>query len=208
MRLPRIGIILCHAIVVASVGDVRNGSKVDIRRLAFRRTARHGIMLRGSAQMSFDRIGPYELTRGDLVAAAIVVSFLTARRSLRIIAAVYVLLGLMMVIAGVLFGVPLLVGLGIWFVLWVFVIGPALRSRKGHKDIYLEYSPEGIVGETPQIRTTYKWTTIGKAKKVGSRLFIMITDRIALVVPDRSTSPDNMNRLVATLSDQAATTAP
>ena len=154
--------------------------------------------------MSFDRIGPYDLTRGDLVAAAIIVSFLTAPRPVRFVAAWSALLGLMMVTAGIVFGVLLLVGLGVFFVLWVFVIAPALRSRKRSKDIYIEYSPEGIVGETPQIRTTYKWSTIGKAKKVGSRLFIMITDRVALVVPDRCTTPDNMNRLLATISGHAA----
>jgi len=157
--------------------------------------------------MSFDRIGPYDLTRGDLVAAAIIVSFLTSPWSVRILAAVYVLMGLMMVVAGIAFGTLLLVGLGVFFVLWVFVVAPALRSRKRSRDIYIEYSPEGIVGETPQIRTTYKWSTIGKATKVGSRLFIMITDRIALVVPDRSTSPDNMGRLLATLSNEKEATA-
>src|SRR5690348_13862353 len=154
--------------------------------------------------MSFDRIGPYDLSRGDLVAAAIIVSFVTSPWSVRLMAAVYVLLGLAMIVAGIVFGVLLLVGLGVFFVLWVFVVAPALRSRKRSKDIYLEYSPDGIVGETPQIRTTYKWATIGKAKKIGPRLFIMITDRIALVVPDRSTSADNMDRLLATLSREGA----
>lgn len=156
--------------------------------------------------MSFDKIGPYDLTRGDLVAAAIIVSFRTASWTVRLLAAVYVLVGLAMFIAGILFSVWILVGLGVWFVLWVFILGPALRSRKRSKDIYLEYSPEGIVGETPQIRTTYKWSTIGKTKKVGSRLFIMITDRIALVVPDRSTTSDNMARLLATVSQETAAT--
>jgi hypothetical protein len=157
--------------------------------------------------MSFDRIGPYDLSRGDLVAAAIIVSFVTSPWSVRLAAAIYVLLGLAMIAAGLVFGVLLLVGLGVFFVLWVFVVAPALRSRNASNDIYLEYSPDGIVGETPQIRTTYKWATIGKAKKVGPRLFIMITDRIALVVPDRSTTPDNMDRLLATLSREGAATA-
>jgi hypothetical protein len=158
--------------------------------------------------MSFDKIGPYDLTRGDLVAAAIIVSFLTSPWSVRLFAAVYVLVGLMMVVAGIAFGTSLLVGLGVFFVLWVFVVAPALRSRKRSKDIYVEYSPDGIVGETPQMRTTYKWSTIGNVKKVGSRLFIMITDRVALVVPDRSTSADNMRRLLATLSEEKQVTAP
>ena len=158
--------------------------------------------------MSFDKIGPYDLTRGDLVAAAIIVSFLISPWSVRLFAAVYVLVGLMMVVAGIAFGTSLLVGLGFFFVLWVFVVAPALRSRKRSKEIYLEYSPEGIVGETPQMRTTYKWSTIGNVKKVGSRLFIMITDRVALVVPDRSTSADNMRRLLATLFEEKQVTAP
>ena len=149
--------------------------------------------------MSFDRIGHYNLTR-DLVAAAIIVSFLTSW-SVRLISAVYVLLGLATV-AGVVFGVLPLVGFGVFFVLWVFVVAPALRSRKRSKDIYIEYSADGIVGETPQIRTTYKWSTIGKSKKVGPRLFIMITDRLAHVVPDSSTIPDNMDMLLATLSHE------
>ena len=156
--------------------------------------------------MSFDRIGPYDLTRGDLVAAAIIVSFRTSKTSVRVMAAVYVLLGLIMVTGGIALGEMPLFGFGVCFVLWVFVGAPALRSRTRSKDIYLEYSPEGIVGETPQMRTTYKWSTIGTAKKVGSRVFIMITDRMALVVPDRSTTPENMNRLLETLSNEEAAT--
>ena len=74
--------------------------------------------------MSFNRIGPYDLTRGDLVAAAIIVSFLTSPWSVRLIGAAYVFVGLMMVIAGIVFGELLLVGLGILFVFWVFVVGP------------------------------------------------------------------------------------
>jgi hypothetical protein len=86
--------------------------------------------------MSFDKIGPYDLARSDVVAAAIIVSFLTGSRSVRIGAAVYVLVALMMVLAGIMLGVLLLVGLGVWLVLSVFVIAPALRSRKMSKDIW------------------------------------------------------------------------
>lgn len=152
--------------------------------------------------MSFDRIGPYDLTRGDLVAAAIIVSFLTAARSVRVVATLYLILGLVLAIGGLVTRDPILVGIGVGLVLFVFVIGPALRSLKRNKEIYIEYSSEGIVGETPQIRTTYKWATIGTVRKVGSRLFVMIADRVALVIPDRSTSPANMERLIATLSQE------
>lgn len=152
--------------------------------------------------MSFDRIGPYDLTRGDFVAAAILVSLFTAGKSVRVTLAVYVLFALAMVALAFVTRTPLLAGIGVFLVLWIFVAVPALRSTKRSRDIYLEYSPQGIVTETPQIRTTYKWATIGRVKKVGSRLFIMITERIALVVPDRATSSDNMERLIATLSEE------
>jgi hypothetical protein len=158
--------------------------------------------------MSFDRIGPYDLTRRDLVAAAIMISFLTAAKSVRLIAGLYVLVGLMMVVSGLVTRTPFITVLGVLFLLWIFVINPALRSRTRSREIYIEYSADGIVGETPQVRTTYKWSTIGTVKKVGSRLFIMITDRLALVVPDRSTSQDNMDRLVATLSHKRAAANP
>jgi hypothetical protein len=158
--------------------------------------------------MSFDKIGPYNLTRGDLVAAAIIVSFLTAARSVRLFAGLYVAVGLMMVVSGLVTGTPLIAGLGVLFLVWMFVITPALRSRKRSREICIECSPDGIVAETPQVRITYKWSTIGTAKKVGSRLFIMITDRVALVVPGRSTSPDNMDRLMATLSREQAAPNP
>ena len=101
-------------------------------------------------------------------------------------------------------GEAIFVGLGIWFPLWAFILAPALRSRKRSKDIYLEYSPEGVVGETPQTRITYKWSTIGRVRKVGSRLFIMISDGIALVVPDRSTTPENIARVITTLSHEGS----
>jgi hypothetical protein len=156
--------------------------------------------------MSFERIGPYDLTRADLVAASIIIPFVTAAKRVRLTIAIYILAGLLMVVIGIAFDVMVLVGLGIWLILWVFVLAPALRSRKRNKNIYLEYNPEGIVGETPLTRTTYKWSTIGNVRKVGSRLFIMISDNIALVVPERATTPENIDRVVATLSREGLAT--
>jgi len=158
--------------------------------------------------MSFDRIGPYDLSRGDLVAAAIIVSFRTAGTAVRLIAAVTVSVGLVMIVGGLATAMPLIAGFGVFFLLWIFVIAPALRSRKRSKEIYIEYSPDGIVGETPEMRTTYKWSTIGTVKKVGSLLFIMITDRVALVIPDHSTTRENMDRLMETLAQHRPATNP
>jgi hypothetical protein len=151
--------------------------------------------------MGFERIGPYKLTRGDLVAASLVISFSTGAKSARLRAALIVLVGLMMIVGGLVVGERQTAGFGVLFILFIFVIAPALRSRKGSKEIYLEYSSDGLVAETPNARTTYKWSTVRAARKVGSRLFIMISDGCALVISDRSTSRENMVSLVATVAE-------
>ncbi|WP_324750292.1 YcxB family protein [Sphingomonas sp. LY54] len=150
--------------------------------------------------MSFEKIGPYELTRGDLIAASLVISFSTGATSTRLKATLFIFIGVLMIGGGLAFGEPQTVGFGLFFILLIFVIAPALRSRKGSEEIYLDYSPDGLVAETPDARTTYKWSTVREAKKVGSRLFIMISDGCALVISDRSTSGKNMSRLIATVA--------
>jgi hypothetical protein len=155
--------------------------------------------------MSFEKIGPYELTRGDLVAASLVISFSTGAKSARWKAALIVLVGMLLAIEGIISSEPLTVSLGIFLIVFLFVVAPALRSRKGNKDIYLDYSPEGIVAETESIRTLYKWATIRLVKKIGSRLFIMINDSCALVISSRSTSVDNIENLTMTVAEHQHT---
>lgn len=149
--------------------------------------------------MSFENIGPYELTRSDMIAASLVVSFLTGATRVRLIAG-FILLGCLMIFFGGLALEELLTaGIGIIFALLIFVIVPAFRTRKHNKDIYLSHSPEGLVVETANVKTVFKWATIRTVKKVGSRLFVMISDSHALVISDRSTSRDNMEGLIATV---------
>jgi hypothetical protein len=149
--------------------------------------------------MSFEKIGPYELTRGDNVVAALVVSFVTGARSARWTAAIIILIGVIMSIEGISSGSWWMIAAGPALMIYLFVVMPALRSRKGNRDIFLDYSPEGLVAETNNVRTVYKWAAIRSAKIVGSRLFIMISDNCALVVSNRSTSLANMERLNATV---------
>ncbi|MBB5716439.1 hypothetical protein [Sphingomonas aerophila] len=146
--------------------------------------------------MGFEKIGPYGVTRGDMVAAAIVISFLTGDKSARVKASLLVVIGVVMFVGGLALGEPQTAGFGMLFVLFMFVIAPALRSRKGSNEIYLEHSPEGLVAETPNARVTYKWSTVGAVRMVGSRLFIMVSGGCALVISDRSTSRQNMISLM------------
>ena len=93
--------------------------------------------------MSFEKIGPYELTRSDLVVASLVISFLTGATSARLKAALFVFVGLIMIIGGLVVEEPLTAGFGLLFILLIFVVSPALRSRKASTEIYLDYSPDG-----------------------------------------------------------------
>lgn len=158
------------------------------------------VHLGGTASMSFDRIGPYVLTRSDLIAASIVISFVTGSKATRLKAALFLLTGLLMIIGGLVTEEPQTAGFGMLFILILFVITPAFRARKGGKDIYLESSAEGLVAETASLRTTYKWNTIGAVRKVGCRLFIMISDGCALVISDRLTSHENIGNLIQTVA--------
>lgn len=152
--------------------------------------------------MRFETIGPYALTRRDLIAAGLVISFVTGSKATRWKAWVLVAVGVLLMILGASTGDMLNVLFGAGLLLLLFVILPAMRSRKQAKHIYLSYSPDGLIVETPTFRITYKWSTIGGAKKVGTRLFIMISPAHALVVSDHVTSAENMRRLVASLEDR------
>jgi hypothetical protein len=153
--------------------------------------------------MGFDTIGPYSLRRRDLVAAALVISFVTGSKATRWKSWVIVAVCVSLILMGILNGDSMNILYGIGLALFLFVIAPGVRSLKQVNPIYLSCSPEGIMAETPTLRTTYKWSTISKVKRVGSRLFIMISPAHALVVSDHVTSAENMARLIASLADRS-----
>jgi len=153
--------------------------------------------------MGFDTIGPYALRRRDLVAAALVISFVTGSKATRWKSWVIVAVCISLILIGISDNESMNTVYGIGLALLLFVVAPGVRSLKQVNPIYISYSPEGIVAETPILRTTYKWSTISKVKRVGSRLFIMISPAHALVVSDHVTSGDNMARLIASLGDRS-----
>ena len=150
--------------------------------------------------MGFQKIGPYDLSRADLVAASLVISFLIGSTKVRIWGGIYALIGLMGIVVGVASGDGAEVIFGVLLPAFIFVIIPALRSLKRAKGVCLFFEPDGLVAETGEIKTTYKWATIRSFRKVGSRLFIMVSGGSALVVADRMTNPVNMADLIATLA--------
>jgi hypothetical protein len=149
--------------------------------------------------MCFEKIGPYEFNRRDFVATSLAISFLVGARRTRIMMALFVVGGLIATVGGIVSGEWGLAGGGTGALLTVFVIGPALRSRKSSKNTYLSYEEGGLVGENNNVKTLYKWSTIRSHRKIGSRLFVPVSDSTALLIADRFTDPNNMKRLILTL---------
>lgn len=150
--------------------------------------------------MTFEKIGPYELTRSDLFVASLVVSFSLGSIAVRAWILLLTVTSLIAIVLGALAQDLVVVGIGAFFLF--FILGsPLLRSRKNSREIYLEQDPMGVAVDTPMARVVYKWSTIRKVKKVGSRLFVIVSNRSALVIPDRATSTGNMEALAATLAN-------
>ena len=109
--------------------------------------------------MGFDTIGPYALRRRDLVAAALVISFVTGSKATRWKSWVIVAVCISLILIGISDNESMNTVYGIGLALLLFVVAPGVRSLKQVNPIYISYSPEGIVAETPILRTTYKWST-------------------------------------------------
>ena len=87
---------------------------------------------------------------------------------------------------------------GFWLS-YLFVIRPLLRSLKDSHDIWLSYDPDGIRADTPKRQTLYKWTTIERTFRAGPRLFVLINGQYGLVVSERFTTSENIDALDATV---------
>ncbi len=73
-----------------------------------------------------------------------------------------------------------------------------MRSLKTSRDIYLSFTPQGLLADTP---TFYKWTTISTVRFVGTRLYVMVNGRCGLVIAERVTARDNIDALVKTIAE-------
>jgi hypothetical protein len=144
------------------------------------------------------------LTRADLVAASLVISFIIGGKRTRVWSALYLLLGVILVVGGLVAEESTTSALGVFFVIFIFIVRPALRYNKTSRDIYLTHSAQGLVADTGDMATTYRWMTIGIVKRMGSRLFIMINDGCALVISERSTSSENLENIISTIAHESS----
>lgn len=156
--------------------------------------------------MGFEPIGPYALTRADLLAASLVISFRAGSSKTRITCFLLVIGALMVAACAVYFRDYFVAGVALFWLAVIFVIGPMLHSLKESRGILLSYDPDGVRVDTPKANTLYKWTTIESLARVGPRLFVMINGRLGIVIDERNTTPANMNALTATISEQTMKT--
>lgn len=151
----------------------------------------------------FAPIGPYSLTRVDLAAAGLAISFRLGGPAVLIRSWVLILCGAIVLLGGFftsdwLFSVIVAAAIAFMF------LSPALRSTDRVCGILLGPDPDGIVAENNGTRTLYKWSTIRPSRRIGSRFFLMVTPGCALVIPERATTPENLDALVATVRDHAS----
>lgn len=147
----------------------------------------------------FEKIGPYGLTRSDLLVASIVIGFRIGAPKILVRSYVMLTVGLGAIIAGFLLRDWIPVTAGAFWILWLFIVGPMLRSLRNSHDIYLSSDESGVVADTPTHRTLYKWATIRQTRRIGSRLFIVIDSGLALVLADRMSTPENLDAVAATI---------
>lgn len=151
--------------------------------------------------MTAETIGPYRLSRADFIAASVIISFVTGNRAMRIRSWVIIAAAVAVGLNGFISGEWWVAGFAVFFVAYLFVIAPALRSRSKANDVLLGAEPEGIVAETGGMRTLYKWSTVGVTKRTRERLFIMMTPACALVVPARITTAEKLDALARIVAE-------
>jgi len=155
---------------------------------------------------AFEPIGPFALRRVDQLAAVFVIGFLLGGARTRV--ASWVCLPLLLGLAAywAMRGGFVVAGLALLVALLIYLIGPLLRSTKFHQGIVISSCDEGIVVETGMARTIYKWATLGRSRFAAGRLFVMIADNVALVIPEAATPRPNLEAL-ASLIEARRTTA-
>ena len=142
----------------------------------------------------FEPIGPFALQRTDQLAAASLISFSLGSWRVRIWS--WVILVLSVAAAAVLaFSGEEAAVIVLLFPAYLFVIAPLLRSNKRSRAITIATSDEGVVVETAEVRTAYKWGALGSVRYFRRRLFVMITGNCALVIPERATTRANLEVL-------------
>jgi hypothetical protein len=152
--------------------------------------------------MSFEKIGPYGVSRMDQFVCVPVISLLMLSTGKRLqYWTLYV-------------GLPLLAAMlamdddsgfvaAMAFFAWVLIIfSPALRPRTN--GLVMSLHADGIEVASDKMTTIYRWNTIGAVRQFRSRQLIMVTPKCALVVPMAATNDQNLARLVSTIAERKA----
>jgi hypothetical protein len=153
--------------------------------------------------MAFEQIGPYGLSRRDVLAASLVIGFSAGSIKTRLWCFGLLFVGLAGMAMTLLAGERFFAAIIAFWLIYVFVLGPLLRSLKDSHDICLSYDPDGIRADTPKTQTLYKWATIGRVVRFGPRLFVMINGRCGVVVSERFTTAANVDAVAATVRQHA-----
>lgn len=144
------------------------------------------------AEGGFKPIGPFDLSRVDMVVAGNVLGFILGTWKMRLWT--FFLFGVLLIgfAAGVISKDRTLTIYPPVLLFLVFFGGPWLRSTARSKMIVVSEGLDGLQVETSLATTTYRWQHLGKTSIIFSRLFVMIDGNRAIVIPERATTRGNL----------------
>ena len=154
--------------------------------------------------MSFEKIGPYQLSRLDQFMSVPVLSLFMLEPAQRLMYWILYtgspLLAAVLALTGDDGGAVTAL-----LLLWVLIVfSPALRART--EDMIISPHADGIEVATSNITTIYHWSTIGAVRQFGPRLLIMVTPKCALILPAAVDKGENLARLVSTIAEHKGAT--
>jgi hypothetical protein len=160
------------------------------------REAQFGNAAGARVMASFDPVGPYSLTRRDMVIASHLIAFGVAPIWFRLLFGGVYALVIASLIIGIVGDLWFLVGAAIMLCL-LLVFGPALRSKKSLTDIVLRAASGGVEVENYQSKTLCKWPLIRNVRSVGQYHFLPIGVRIAFAIPRSEITAVNLAAFIA-----------
>ena len=153
----------------------------------------------------FEPIGPFDMRREDQLVAANVIGFRLGSRKAKFLSYFFLLGGIFLLVSGIFDEDPWVIFAPIAGLMLIFVILPLLRSNERSRRIVISEHRDGLNMETPEVSTTYKWDRLGRAQIISDRLFVMIDGNCGLVIPQRATNRENLERLAAVIQLESPT---
>jgi hypothetical protein len=164
-----------------------------------RTEANHFVPTLSKDPPGFDVIGPFQLSKADVAAGVFVEKFGHEVVARRIFLSITFVMVITLFVVGLSDYFSVLTAVLVLIVVEISIFRPLLIMVRYRGGAYLSYTDQGIDARSKHGHALYKWHMIRSIEKLGPRLLIHIANGGALIVPERSTTTRNLERLTSTL---------